>query len=41
LTNIKLPLKSIITPANIHDTKLFDELYNNIKEYIFDSVLYN
>ncbi|BAB59830.1 TVG0696684 [Thermoplasma volcanium GSS1] len=34
LTNIKLPLKSIITLANIHDTKIFDALLNNIKEYI-------
>lgn len=34
LTNMKLPLNAIITPANVHDTRLFDSLLNNIKEYI-------
>ncbi len=39
LTNMKLPLKSIITPANVHDTKLFDALLNNINKYIFDNTI--
>jgi len=39
LTNMKLPLSAIITPANVNDSKIFDDLYNNIKGYIFDNTI--
>ena len=34
-----LPLKAIITPANVHDSKVFDDLLWHINEYIFDNTV--
>ena len=37
--NYALPLKSIITPANVNDSKVFDDLLEYIDEYIFDNTV--
>ena len=34
-----LPLKAMITPANVHDSKVFDDLLWHINEYIFDNTV--
>ena len=34
-----LPLKAIITPANVNDSRVFDDLLEYIKEYIFGNTV--